>query len=322
MVLTSIWRVLLLAACIAPLGRAWSQGPNAWPTHPVRIVAPFAAGGTADILGRIVAQKLSDEYGQTFVVENRAGAGGLIGADIVSTGAADGNTLVVSGIASLVLAPAMTPASFDPIRDFAHIALLGGPPDVFLVAPTLAVRDLKEFIALARASSFGYGSPGSGTQGQLIGELFRKAAGIDLVHVPYKGAGPAVADVMAGHLPAASVTLTSAVSQIQAGKVRALALTSHSRLAAFPDVPTFTESGFPQLVGVVWFSLSGPAGLPPELVTRLNTSVRRALHSSDVLERLHRESIESNDMDAVQFTEFVKSELARWTPVIRAVVKP
>lgn len=322
MVFESAWRVVLLCLCIAPLGRVWAQGPGTWPAHPVRIVAPFAAGGTADILGRIVAQKLSDEYAQSFIVENRAGAGGLIGADTVSKASADGYTLVVSGIASLVLAPAMTPAAFDPLRDFTHIALLGGPPDVFVVSPTLPVRDLKEFIALARSNRFGYGSPGSGTQGQLIGELFRKAAGIDLVHVPYKGAGPAVADVMAGHLPAASVTLTSAVSQIQAGKVRALALTSHARLAAFADVPSFVESGFPQIVGVVWFSLSGPAGMSAEVVARLNASVRRALHSSDVLERLHRESIESNDMDAAQFTEFVKSELARWTPVIRAVAKP
>jgi tripartite-type tricarboxylate transporter receptor subunit TctC len=315
------WTAVALAAgSLLVLSEAGAQAPAVWPQRPVRVIAPFVAGGTTDGLGRVVAQKLADEFHQSFVVENRGGAGGLIGAELVARAAPDGYTLLISGIAPLILAPAMTQASFDGLRDFTHVALLGGPPDVLVVPTASEARDLRSFIALTRTALLSYGSAGSGTQGQLVGELFRRAAGINLAHVPYKGAGPAVADVIAGHLPSAVVTVTAALGNLNAGKLRALAVSSRVRMADFPDVPTFAELGFGDVVGVVWFSISGPAGMAPEIVQRLNGAVRNALHQPDVRERLRRESIEPNDMTPSQFTEFVRAEQARWTPVMRTVV--
>src|SRR5512145_210288 len=259
---------------------------QAWPAKPVKIIVPFAPGGTADTLGRLAAQKLGEQLKASFVVENRAGAGGALGSDLVAKAAPDGYTLVVSGIASHVLAPAVQGTPYDPVRDFTHIALFGGPPAVLAVNPGLKVKDLREFVALAksRPGELSYGSPGNGTQGQLVAELFKQRAGINLVHVPYKGASGAVADLIAGHIPAVSTTLTTAASQIRAGRARGLAISAASRLAEFPDIPTYAELGYPDLVATVWFSLSGPAHLPAEIIERLNTEVNRALGLPEVRE--------------------------------------
>jgi tripartite-type tricarboxylate transporter receptor subunit TctC len=287
----------------------------------VRIVAPFAPGGTADTLGRIVAAKLTESLGQTFVVENRAGAGGLVGSELVLKSAPDGYTLVVSGVASHVIAPALAAKPpFDPLRDFTHIALFGGPPTVFAVHPSLPVKDLKAFVALARArpNELSYGSPGNGTQGHLMAEVFRQRAKIDIVHVPYKGAAMAMVDIVAGNIHAISTTLTTASGQIRAGRARALAVSSERRLADYAGIPTFRELGYRNVVGTVWFSLSGPAGTPADVVTRLNSEVRRILQLADVRERLRPDGIEPNSLDATAFTDFLAAEIKRWTPVVRA----
>lgn len=314
-------RGLLVSAllCCPMAIQAQSSAAN-WPAKPVRIVAPFGAGGSADTLGRIVAQKLSEQFKQQFVVENRAGAGGAIGSELIARSAADGYNLVVSGIASHVLAPLLSKLPYDPVKDFTHIALFGGPPAVFAVHPGLPVKDVKELIALARSKpgSISYGSPGNGTQGHLVAEYFRQQAGIEIQHVPYKGASGAVADLIAGHLPMISSTLSTAATQIKAGKARAIALSSASRLADYPDVPTLRESGFPDLVATVWFSLSGPAGMPADVVNKLNAEVRRILALPDVRERLRPEGIEPANLDAAAFTAFVAAELKRWAPVVRA----
>jgi tripartite-type tricarboxylate transporter receptor subunit TctC len=217
-----------------------------------------------------------------------------------------------------VIAPAASKVPFDPLRDFTHVALFGGPPVVLVVGAAVPAQDLQAFVALAKAQPLSYGSPGNGTQGHLIAELLKQVGGIQLTHVPYKGAALAVADVVAGHLPASSNTLATAGPQIRAGKLRALALTAPKRLAEYPDVPTFAELGYPQLVATTWFSLSGPAALPPEVVTRLNAEVRRALQSPELRERLRLDGAEPNDLDPAAFTEFVRAEIARWTPVVRA----
>ena len=306
--------VLALACCA---GAVCAQ-PAAWPAKTVRIVAPFAPGGSADTLGRLVAMRLGDSFKQSFIVENRPGAGGVVGSEFVAKSAPDGYMLVVSGVASHVIAPAASKVPFDPLRDFTHIALFGGPPVVLVVGAEVPARDLQEFLALARAKPLSYGSPGNGTQGHLIGELLKQAAGIELTHVPYKGASLAVADVVAGHLPASSNTLATAGAMIRAGKLRALALTAPRRLGEYPDIPTFVELGYPELVATTWFSLSGPAGMPPEIVNRLNAEVRRALQSPELRERLRLDGSEPNDLDAAAFTEFVRAEVARWTPIVRA----
>ena len=300
---------------------AAQAGAQAWPARPVRMIVPFAPGGSADTLGRMVAQKLADNLKQPFVVENRPGAGGVIGSELVAKAAPDGYTLLVSGVASHAVAPALAAGTpYDPLRDFTHIALFGGPPAVLVVNPSLAAHDLHQFIALARANprALSFGSPGNGTHGHLVGELLKQLAGIEMQHVPYKGAAGAVADVVAGHIPVASTTLSTAAGQIHAGRVRALAVSTPARLPDYPGLPTYAELGFPGLVATIWFSLSGPANLPAEVIERLNAGVRRALELPEVRERLRPEGIEPGRLDAREFTSFVLEEMKRWAPVVRA----
>jgi tripartite-type tricarboxylate transporter receptor subunit TctC len=297
---------------------AWSQQ---YPAKPVRLVVPFPPGGTADTLGRIVAIKLTESLGQNFVVENRPGAGGLVGSELASKAAPDGYTLLVSGIASHAIAPALAAKPpFDPLRDFTHIALFGGPPSVFAVHPSLPAKDLKAYVALARARphELSYGSPGNGTQGHLMAELFRQRAKIDIVHVPYRGAALAVTDAVAGHIHGVSTTVTTASAQIRAGRMRALALSSAERLPDYPGVPTFREAGYRDVVGTVWFSLSAPAGVPAEIVSRLNGEVRRILQLQDVRDRLRGDGIAPNQLDPKAFADFLAAEVKRWGPVVRA----
>jgi tripartite-type tricarboxylate transporter receptor subunit TctC len=293
----------------------------AWPDKPVKIIVPFAPGGSADTLGRLVAQKLSEQLKASFVVENRGGAGGALGSELALKAAPDGYTLVVSGIASHVIAPLLPQGTpYDPVRDFTHIALFGGPPAVLAVNPSMEAKDLREFVALAKAKpgALSYGSPGNGTQGQLVAELFKQRAGIQMVHVPYKGAAGAVTDLMAGHIQVISTTLTTAATQIRAGRVRGLAVSAPARLPDFPDLPTYAEMGYPDLVATVWFSLSGPANLPGDIVNRLNAEVNRALELPEVRERLKVEGIVPSPMGAREFNAFVAEELKRWGPVVKA----
>jgi tripartite-type tricarboxylate transporter receptor subunit TctC len=300
---------------------AQSVAPGtAWPTRPVRVVVPFAPGGSADTLGRLVAARLSESLGQSFPVENRAGAGGVLGSEFVARSAPDGYTLLVSGVASHAIAPALGKVPFDPIRDFTHIALFGGPPAVLAVHPSMPVRDLKSFIAFAKArpGQIFYGSPGNGTLGHLLAELFSRNAGIDIRHVPYKGAALAVVDVIGGHIHAVSTTLATAGPQIRAGRLRALAMSAAERLSEYPDVPTFRELGHPQLTATVWFSLSGPAGLPADIATRLNGEVRRALQHSEVRALMRAEGMEAGALEVKPFNAFMVSEIERWTKVIQA----
>ena len=306
---------LALALCAAP---GWAQQ---YPVKPVRIIVPFAPGGSADTLGRLVAGKLTESLGQNFVAENRPGAGGLVGSEIASNSPPDGYTLVVSGVASHAIAPTLAAKPpFDPIKDFTHIALFGGPPAVFGVHPSMPVKDVKSFVAFAQArpGELSYGSPGNGTQGHLVAELFKQTTGLKLIHVPYKGAAIAMVDIVAGHIHAISTTLTTASGQIKAGRVRGLALSSEERLSEYPGIPTFTQAGYPSIVATVWFSLSGPAGLPADVVSRLNSEVQRILQLPDVRERLSRDGIMPNKLDPKAFTGYVAAEVKRWGPVIKA----
>jgi len=228
--------VLLLALPVLP------ASAQTWPAKPVKIIVPFAPGGSADTLGRLVAAQLTERLKVNFIVENRPGAGGVLGSELAAKADPDGYTLVVSGIASHVIAPLLPQGTpYDPLRDFTHIALFGGPPAVFAINPSVPAKDLKEFVSLARQKpgTLSYGSPGNGTQGQLVAELFKQLAGIDLLHVPYKGASGAVTDLIAGQITAVSTTLSTAAGQIRAGRARALAISAAERLPDYPDVPTF-----------------------------------------------------------------------------------
>ena len=313
-------RHVLLAAgtlCL-PLGvRAQSD----WPTKPIRLVVPYAPGGSSDTLGRLIARHLQDSLKQTVVVENRGGAGGLIGSQAVAKAAPDGYTLVVSGIGSHVIAPVESPSNFDPMKDFSHIALLGGPPLAMVVNAEQPIRDVKGFIAFANSNPKGisWGSPGQGTHAHLTGELFRQVHKLNMVHISYKGAGPAVADLVANQIPAAFMTLSSANAHVDSGKLRLLAVSAARRVAAYPDAPTLAELGYPALTGTTWFSLSGPAGMAAVIVERLNAEVRRGLQTPAIRAAMAAESMETIDYDAPAFTRFMAAEIARWTPAVRSL---
>lgn len=308
-----------MAAMVLTLAATGASAQD-YPTRPVRIVAPFAPGGSADTLGRVLAQHLSDVFKQSFVVENRPGAGGMIGSEAVAKAAPDGHTLVVSGIASHVIAPAIGKPPFDPIAGFTHIALLGGPPIALVVHNDVPARDVREFIEWGRAQRDGvsYGSPGNGTHGHLMGELLGALTKVKMVHVSYKGAAPAITDMLAKQIPATSTTFTTAAQQVRAGKLRALAVTAQRRLPDAPEVPTFIEAGFPDLVGTTWFSISGPPGMPSAIVNRLNGEIRQALRTQKLRERLQFDGIEPGaDLDPQAFTQFVRTETDRWAPLAR-----
>jgi tripartite-type tricarboxylate transporter receptor subunit TctC len=313
--------MIRLLAFFSSFCLSFAAAAQPYPSRAVKIIVPFGPGGTADTLGRLVAQKLSDQMKESFVVENKGGAGGVVGSELVAKSPPDGYTLVVSSIASHVIAPQLPGGTpYDPLKDFTHIALFGGPPAVFAVNTAVPAKTLKEFVQLAkeRPGALSYGSPGPGTQGQLVAELFKREAGINVLHVPYKGAAAAVTDLMGGQISAVSTTLSTASTQIKAGRARALALSSAQRLPDYPEIPTFVEQGYPNIIGTVWFSLSGPAGVPQEIADRLNAEVRRALEHSDVRARLRTEGISPNRLDAKEFTAFVADELRRWGPTVRA----
>lgn len=319
MTLNEIGRRAWLGGAMAALATP-ALAQDAWPARPIRVIAPFAPGGSADTLGRLVAQELSQTLGQAVVVENRPGAGGVLGSQVVARAAPDGYTFVISGIASHVVAPAVNASTgFDPLRDFTHVAFLGGPPTVFIISNNVPATTLAEFVALARGGQhFAFGSPGAGTHGHLFGIAFMNRAGFTMEHIPYRGAGAAITDIIGGSVPAGSITLGSAAGALRGGRVRALAVTTATRTSAFPELPTFTEQGYPDLSAMTWFGLSGPAGLPAPIVERLNAEVVRAMALPRIRARLEADSTESVAMTSAEFTRFIMAETARWAPIARA----
>jgi tripartite-type tricarboxylate transporter receptor subunit TctC len=294
-----------------------AQAQDAWPQKAVKLVVPYSAGGSADTLGRLASLGLADAFKQPFVIDNKGGAGGIIGSEFVKNSAPDGYSLVVSGIGSHVIAPVDSPNSFDPIKDFSHIAILGGPPLALAVNANVPVNDLNGFIEYCKKLPGGlsWASPGKGTHGYLIGKLFQSITKSPMVHVGYKGASPAMADLVAGQIPASFTTLTTASPHILGGRLKAIAVTSNKRMKEFPNVPTFAELGFKQLTSVTWFSLSGPAGMSPSLMNRINAEVRRIMHTSSVQEQLAKDSMETFDWDVAKFNQFFVSEVKRWGPL-------
>lgn len=311
---------IALSIVVAGLLLASPAQAQSWPAKPIKLVVPFAPGGSADTLGRIVAQALTDSLGQQVYVENRGGAGGVVASGQVARADADGYTLVVSGVASHVIAPALNPKTgYDPVRDFTHIAYLGGPPIVWVVHPSTNARNLDQLLAYIRGlpAALNYGSPGPGTQGHLVAAYLANKLNLRMSHVPYKGAGPAMLDLVAGHIKMSSNTWTTALGHIKAGTVVPIAVTSAQRLPGF-DVPTFKELGHSELVATTWFSISAPAGLPKHIVERLNRDIVKALDLPEVRKRMAQEGMDVIPMDAAAFTKFVEAEVTRWTPMVKA----
>ena len=315
-----IKRVIFLLPLIFFLNPVFAQ--NNWPNKPVKIIVPWAVGGVTDTLARFMANKLTNRFKSPFIVENHPGAGGIIGSDLVAKSAPDGYTLVASGMASHVITPNLTNAPFDPMKSFTHIANLGGPPLVLVVHPDLQVKDVKELIALANKTSGGlsYASPGSGTHNNLMGELFKLKTGANLVHISYKGGGPALLDLISGHVQVGFLTLTTAATNLKAGKLRALAITSNNRLSDYSQVPTFQELGYATLTTYNWSGLSGPAGLSSQIVKQINEEVIKVLREKDAKEQLSSEGISDvTEMSPEVFTTFFQKEITQWTPIAKSI---
>jgi tripartite-type tricarboxylate transporter receptor subunit TctC len=282
----------------------------------------YAAGGANDLLGRVFAEQLTQALGQPFLVENRTGGGGLVGTEYVARSQPDGYTLIVSGMPSHVLAPAMNKnAGFDPVRDFTHIAYLGGPPNVFAVHNSSPAKSFSELLDLMRKQPGGveYVSPSVGSVGNMVAEYVAAKEHVKLTHVAYRGGGSAIFDLVAGHVKMGSMTLSTMSQHIKAGTLRALAISSAARMPELPDVPTLVELGYPELVVRTWYGLSGPAGLPPEIVTRINEVVNKAMDLPKVQQQLAGEAVEIKAMTPAEFTRFMQDQVGQWVPAVKAM---
>lgn len=298
---------------------------QAWPAKPIRFVVPYPPGGSNDVLTRITAQAMSPGLGQPIVIDNRGGAGGMIGADNVAKSPADGYSIVNVQASFTANAALRTKMAYDPIADFAYIGMMARGPLLVVVHPSLPVKNIRELIALAKArpGQINYGSTGTGGHNHLATELFRRMAGINIVHVPYKGVAPALTDLMGGHTQLVMTSLPSAMTQVQAGRLKALAVGSEKRSSFMPEMPTIAESGVPGYMAEFWWGLAAPAKTPSDIVNRLATELTKALQSTDLKQRFAGEGAEPSVMSREQFTGFVKNEITRWRKVAQDTgIKP
>jgi tripartite-type tricarboxylate transporter receptor subunit TctC len=303
-------------------GYSLSYGQSNWPNKPVKIIVPWAAGGVTDTLARFIANKLTISFKSPFIVENHPGAGGIIGSDLVAKAQPDGYTLVASGMASHVITPNLSSPPFDPMKSFTHIANLGGPPLVLVINPNFKVKDVKELIDFSNkeANGLSYASPGSGTHNHLMGELFKIKTNANLVHISYKGGGPALLDLISGHVQVGFLTLTTASTNIRAGKLKVLAITSSQRLPEYPTVPTFSELGYPSLTTYNWSGISGPAGMNLQIVNRINEEIVKALREKDSRTQLSSEGINDvAEMSPEVFSTFFQKEILLWAPIAKSI---
>ena len=288
-----------------------------WPSRPVRVVSTFAAGGTADVLARIVADHLSTAFKQQFFVETRAGAGGTIGVQSVVNSPPDGYNFAVTNVSHLVLQPISNPKlGYDPQRELINIAYIAGSPVVFSVNPNSGMKTLNDFIARGKTTSLQYSSSGLGSMGHLVAELFAQKAAIKVEHVPYKGASQGLADLVGGHISFASQTVSSTASMLRAGTLTAIAVSADKRMADYPDLTTFKEAGYPDVISTIWFALSGPAGLPNDIVQKVNREVANAMRKPEVQERLRKDGSLTQPMSVEEMRKFIADESTRWKPVV------
>ncbi len=302
---------------------AWPAFPalaEAWPAKTVTIVVPQAPGGTNDALGRILAQKLTERLGQSFVIDNRAGAGGNIGTAAAARASRDGYTLLLTISSTQAINPVLYKSTgFDPVKDFDPIASVGVVPNVLVVHPTFPARDLKEFLSEVRrkAPPYQYASAGNGSLNHLLGEMLNRAAGLSMEHVPYKGVAPALTDVIGGQVPMAFASLPSCIAHVKAGKLRALAVSSARRSPALPQVPSLSEQ-VPGCVGDLWVGLFAVSGTPVAVVERLAAEVAVATASPDVVEKFGALGAEVLRGGPAQLAAMLKDDLARWAPIVKA----
>jgi tripartite-type tricarboxylate transporter receptor subunit TctC len=314
------------ALAILLCGAGWAQAQTAWPSKPVKIVVPFAPGGTTDLLARAVAPELSRAFGQQFVVENRAGAGGNVGAEAVSKSAPDGYTILMGTVGTHGINRALYPKlPYDPFKDFAPITLVAAVPNVMVVnadkAKALNINNVSDFIkaAKSRPGQFNMASSGNGTSIHLAGELFKSQTGIFMAHIPYRGSGPALLDLMGGSMDVMFDNLPSAMPLIKSGKLKALAVTSGQRSGAMPDLPTIEEAaGLKGFEASSWFGLLAPAGTPVDIVNRIQQEVAKSLNTPAIKEKMLAQGAIPSGNTPAQFATLIESEHKKWAVVVKA----
>ncbi len=313
-------RTLLLGIAVVGIC-AGSVFAQQYPTKPVRLIVPYPPGGGTDIFARLVGAKLSETLGQPFVIEQRPGAAGVIGADAAAKSAPDGYTVVIGQASNLAInLSLMKKLPYDPVRDFAPITRIAMSPNLLVVHPSLPVRSIKDLVALARArpGAINYASAGNGSPGHLAAEYFKKVARIDVVHIPYKGAAPAMLDVIAGNVSYYFTSPVSAQPYVQAGRLRQIAVTSAKRFPPLPDVPSIAESGYRDIDMVAWWGLLAPAGTPAGIINRLHAVTVKSLNAADLKERLASQGAMVYTDTPAEFAAYIKSEIANWGRVVNA----
>jgi tripartite-type tricarboxylate transporter receptor subunit TctC len=316
--MTNLLRLLTAVALLAAIQGAAAQ---AWPAKPLKIVVTFPPGGTSDIVARVVGERLGARLGQPVVIDNRPGVAGIIGTEAVVKAPADGYTLLLTSTAPIAFAPSTPrPLGYDPLKDFQHVAVLGTIPLAFVVKTELPAASVREVVALAkeRPGALNFSSSGNATPSHFMLERFKLAAGVNLVHVPYKGSAPALNDIMANRIDGTIDSMPALLAQIRAGKVKALAVTGRSRAPQLPEVPTLAESGFPDLVVNTWFGIAVPAATPAEVVQRLGQELAAAVREPDVRTRLDELSFAPAPLSPEETQRFMQAEIERWRPVVQA----
>ena len=313
----------ILIALAGPLllSSLLAQAQSAYPSRPVRLIVTVPPGGAADLVARVMAQKLGDSLGQTFVVDNRAGGGGQIAADTVAKAAPDGYTTLLASITTHGIGPHIyAKLPYDPVKDFAPVCLYATMPMIMVANAQLPVKNVPELIALAKAkpNSISFASSGSGGAPHLVGELFKNVTGAPLQHVPYKGSAPGAADVAGGQVQLMFDALAPHLPHLKSGRTKVLAAISPARLPIAPDAPTMTELGFAQVAASIWYGMLVPAGTPKALITKLNAEANKALAMPDVKERLAGAGIDVGGGSPEDYAKFIRDELAKWGPVVKA----
>ena len=301
----------------------WSlvgRAQEVWPSRPIKIIAPVAPGGGVDLVARTMGERLGDVLGQTFVIENQSGGGGLIASQAVTRAAPDGYTLMLGYVGTHGTNPAVRKLPYDAVKGFTAIGMVGGTPNVLVVSPETPVKSVKELIDYAKAhpTALSYGSSGAGTLTHLVMEQFKEATQTTMTHVPYRGIGPAIMDMLGNHTQVMFPGLAAALAQIRGEKLRALAVTGARRHPLLPDVPTLEELGLPGFDGVQWYGIMGPPNMPPAITVRLNAEVNKLITSPELKERLSGEALETMPMSPAEFTEYVKKDIAKWTALVIA----
>ena len=322
--MNTLWLVPLRQLCAyivcAGLALTATAYGQSYPAKPVRIIVPWTPGGTADLLARVLAQKMSESLGHQIVADNRPGAGGLIGTEVAAKAAPDGYTLLLATTAPNSVAPSLySKIPFDPTRDFAYLSLVARTCYVLSVNPSMPVRNVRDLIVLAKArpGQLTFSSPGSGTPNHLSGEMFKMMTGIDMQHVPYKGSAQAVGDVIAGHIALTFENITVVSTHVKSGRVRGLAVTNLKRSPVLPEVPTIAESGIPGFEAVGWFGMVAPAGTPREIVAKLNSEIVRILGLPDVKERISGLGADITTSTPEEFDRFNRAQIAMWGKVVK-----